>query len=56
MHKLLHILHALKLWMIYPLVTNDERFKADIVRWTEWKQCPYTSRYWQFVFFMAEYK
>lgn len=56
MHKLLHILNALKLWVLYPIVCKNIRFIADLVRWAEWKQCPYTSRYWRFVFLMAEYK
>lgn len=56
MHKLLHILHALKLWVLYPFVSNNARFVADMARWKEWKSCPYKSSYMQFVFLMAEYK
>lgn len=56
MHRLLHILHALKLWVLYPLVRNNTRFVTDMVRWKEWKQCPYNSSYWTFVFLMAEYR
>ena len=56
MHKLLHILHALKLWGLYPFVCNNARFVADIARWAVWKSCPYKSAYMQFVFLMAEYK
>lgn len=56
MHKLLHILHALKLWCLYPFVRNNARFVADMARWGEWKQCPYQSKYWHFVFLMAEYR
>lgn len=56
MHKLLHIFNALKLWFLYPIVCKNTRFVADLARWSEWKQCPYTSRYWQFVFLMSEYK
>ena len=56
MHKLLHILHALKLWGLYPFVCNNARFVADIARWAEWKQSPYQSRYWRFVFLMAEFR
>lgn len=56
MHKLLHILHALKLWILYPLVCNNPRFVADMARWVEWKECPYKSNYWRFVFLMSEYR
>ncbi len=56
MHRLLHILYALKLWILYPLVRNNTRFVADMLRWKEWKQCPYNSSYWTFVFLMAEYR
>lgn len=56
MHRLLHILHALKLWVLYPLVCNNDRFVADTARWAEWKSCPYKFAYMQFVFLMAEYK
>lgn len=56
MHRFLHILHALKLWVLYPLVRNNARFVADMTRWEEWKSCPYKSSYMQFVFLMAEYK
>ena len=56
MHKLLHIFNALKLWILYPVVCKNPRFQADLARWAEWKQCAYTSKYWQFVFLMAEYK
>lgn len=56
MHRLLHILHVLKLMVLYPLVRNNARFAADMVRWAVWKLCPYKSAYMQFVFLMAEYK
>ena len=55
-HLLLHIIHALKLWILYPLVRKNQRFAADLLRWAEWKECPYKSTYMQFVFLMAEYK
>lgn len=56
MHKLLQILPAIKLWILYPLVHKNQRFTADLARWSDWKSCPYKSAYMQFVFLMAEYK
>ena len=56
MHRLLHILYALKLWIIYPFVRKNTRYQSDMTRWVEWKSCPYKSAYMQFVFLMAEYK
>lgn len=56
LHKLLHVICSVFYWLLFVFVKNNKRFEADLQRWSEWKQCPYKSRYMQFVFMMSEYK
>lgn len=58
LHKIYHgwmcvwlgVLYGCSRWLC------DSRFEADIVRWAEWKSCPYRSPYMRFVFLMSEYR
>jgi serine O-acetyltransferase len=54
--KVLHTINATFYWQMYVFVKNNERFKADLQRWVDWKQCPYRSNYMRFVYLMTEYE
>ena len=56
MHKLLHIIHSLFYWILFLPVKNNRSFDKDMLRWAEWKECPYKNKYMHFVFLMTEYK
>lgn len=56
MHKFRHIIYSLILWHLFLAVLKNQRFREDLSRWAEWKSCPYSKRYMQFVFLMADYK
>ncbi len=56
MHKLLHILYACKLWILYPWAMRNSRFIEDLECWARWKSCPYKGRYMKFVYLMAEFR
>ncbi len=58
-YKLLHyVLSAIRLIPIYltMYIGGWRLFNQDIERWSEWKSCPFNSRFWKFVFLMTEFK
>ncbi len=58
MHKIIHIVNGVRLLPIYLSIylRYSVQFEEDMKRWVEWKQCPYKSKYMQFVFLMSEFK
>lgn len=56
MHKVLHWFNALRLWVLFVFVYENQRFRMDLERWAIWKKCPYKNTYLSFVFLMSEYK
>lgn len=56
MYFVIHIYCFFILWLHWLIVSCNVRFLEDLEQWSRWKSCKFNSKYFRFVFLMAEYK